>query len=87
MARRTKASDLFYHTAAWQRARAAYLRAHPCCETPGCREPATLVHHRVAIGAGGARLDPANFEALCAGCHGRQEGHAWGGRRRSDRET
>lgn len=59
----------------WRRVRANYLRAHPLCAhcaTIGRVEPATEVDHVVPIRRGGARLDPANLQALCKRCHSRK---------------
>lgn len=55
------------YDADWQRAREQYLRKHPFCEMSG--HVATMVHHKVPISQGGARLDEANFQALCDNCH------------------
>lgn len=60
----------------WENARRIYLHAHPLCE--GCAaagfydRPAREVHHKRALRDGGARLDPANFRALCKSCHSRR---------------
>ena len=56
----------------WQKARLAYLSRHPLCERceqAGVICPAILVHHRLAIRDGGARLDAGNMMALCNDCH------------------
>jgi len=37
-------------------------------------EAATMVHHKVALRDGGARLDPRNFMALSDNCHAIVEG-------------
>lgn len=87
-ARRTKRSDPFYHTEAWQKVRAAYLRDHPICEDPlreGCHRLASHVDHRIALSAGGAPYDAANLRALCPGCHARLPGHGWGARKETSR--
>lgn len=42
------------------------------CATIGRVEPATEVDHVVPIRRGGARLDPANLQALCKRCHSRK---------------
>ena len=52
----------------WQRASRAYLAAHPVCELCG-NQLASLVDHIVPLRAGGARLDPENFQALDVQCH------------------
>jgi len=61
----------------WRKARLAYLRQHPLCEdceAQGKIVTATMVHHKVAIKDGGARLDMRNLRALCNACHERIEG-------------
>lgn len=57
----------------WQRARAAYLRAHPLCvmcQAAGHVEPATVVDH-IEPHRGDRQLfwDEANWQSLCAHCH------------------
>ena len=80
-ARRTHANHTFYTSAAWRQARAAFLKAHPLCQA--CREEgrftlATVVDHIKPINEGGAPLDAAIFQALCAACHNRKSGsEAW----------
>lgn len=53
----------------WRQFRAQYLAAHPNCRR--CNRPATEVHHRKELRAGGAKYDPANLEPLCKRCHSR----------------
>lgn len=53
----------------WQQVARGVLQERPTCER--CGGVATVVHHRRPIREGGARLDPANLEALCRACHGR----------------
>ncbi|UYQ70654.1 HNH endonuclease [Pelagibacterium flavum] len=58
------------YDAAWSKARATHLARHPYC---ACGERATLVDHIVSIRkAPHRRLDPTNFESMCARCHGRK---------------
>lgn len=57
----------------WKRVRAAFLAAHPLCETcaaGGRITPASLVHHKVKAADGGGS-EEANLEALCDSCHSR----------------
>ena len=66
---------------AWRRARDAWLRQHPLCvrcESLGRVTAATMVHHKQAIKAGGARLDGDNFASLCFDCHEIVEGRRRG---------
>lgn len=63
------ATDPFYQRAAWRRFRTAVLRLRPVCETAGCGITATNVDHIVPRRRGGADLDAANVQALCASCH------------------
>lgn len=65
------------YTSDWQQVQARQLEAMPTCERCGAR--ATLVHHRVAISKGGARLDSANLESLCASCHATAHPERWQG--------
>lgn len=56
----------------WQAARDAYAKVHPWCERHlrrGVRRRTQIVDHRHPVKQGGARLDPANFEAQCRSCH------------------
>lgn len=57
---------------AWKRLRLWFLKRNPMCCHPGCDQPATVVDHRTAIASGGARMDPANLQALCATHHGQK---------------
>jgi 5-methylcytosine-specific restriction protein A len=52
----------------WRTLRAWFLSRHPVCVR--CGSPASLVDHVTPLEDGGARLDPANLQALCRGCHG-----------------
>ena len=69
--------------AGWQRARAAYLSAHPLCEmclAVGKHAPAVLVHHRVPLAEGGGN-DAGNLQSLCQRCHSAhhaRDGCRWG---------
>jgi len=84
-ARRGPGSRAFYKSAAWLKARAAYLARHPVCQADaGCDEPATEVDHIVEMSAGGAALDDANFVGLCKPHHSQKtarQANAFGGRR------
>lgn len=51
----------------WRVFAAHYLRLHPDCAKCGRR--ADRIDHRIAIRAGGARLDPRNCQSLCGSCH------------------
>ncbi len=60
------------YDAQWRAVRLAYLRRHPLCEdclAEGKTTPAVMVHHIVAIKAGGARLDPRNLRSQCTAHH------------------
>lgn len=61
----------------WRTVRHRYLGQHPLCErcdSAGKTEPATMIHHKVALRDGGKRLNPDNFMALCDNCHAIIEG-------------
>jgi 5-methylcytosine-specific restriction enzyme A len=51
----------------WERRRAAYLQQHPWCVM--CGQQAREVDHIVAVGAGGAMWDEANWQSLCRTHH------------------
>ena len=56
----------------WQRARSAFLRAHPVCECEDleCCVPATQVDHRVPHrGDESLFWDRSNWQAMSASCH------------------
>lgn len=58
----------------WQQCRDAFIKEHPVCADPFGRHvgrvvPADHVDHVVPLSKGGNRLDFANLQALCAGCH------------------
>jgi len=79
---RDKGSQAFYESAAWRRLRRIKLQANPLCEV--ClKEKATTADHIIPMKQGGAALDIANLQGLCAACHGRksiQEGSRFGKR-------
>jgi 5-methylcytosine-specific restriction endonuclease McrA len=50
----------------WVALRKEMLGRFPSC---ACGRPATIVHHVTPIKSGGARLDSANCETVCASCH------------------
>lgn len=57
-------------TAAWQKLRAAKMRANPVCEYPDCRHPAVAVDHIVPLAEDlSRRYDWANLQSLCAPHH------------------
>ena len=56
----------------WLQLSRAFRSAHPLCAI--CKEqgrltPSQQVHHVQPLTEGGARLDPANLQALCRRCH------------------
>ena len=70
----------FYQSRPWRgaslacRERAGWLCGR--CKAEGFTVAAALAHHRVAVTKGGAKLDPANLEALCFDCHEKEHGRA-----------
>jgi 5-methylcytosine-specific restriction protein A len=57
----------------WRTIRNLYISQHPLCElcqAAGRMVPATEVHHRVPLDAGGTNHDD-NLQALCKPCHSR----------------
>jgi predicted kinase len=73
---RSRAHASFYNSAAWRKARLAYLESvNHICER--CGAPAKVVHHRRYITAENlgdphVTLDHANLEALCQDCHNKE---------------
>lgn len=67
----------------WRRVREAYLAAHPLCEMcllEGKCVPASMVHHRRPLAAGGTNA-AENLQSLCDSCHGMhhaRDGSRWG---------
>lgn len=64
----------FYQSPEW-RALAASVKAKrgSQCEAPGCgRKGYVIADHKVELRDGGAALDEANIQLLCAPCHGRK---------------
>jgi 5-methylcytosine-specific restriction enzyme A len=61
------------YTSAWQKARVAYLRAHPLCvahKVAGELVPATVVDHIVPHKGDKALFwDSTNWQSLCKPCH------------------
>ena len=64
-----RAGKAIYNTKRWQMTRKAYLAKQPLCETEGCGEIATDVHHRVDLADGGDPWNLEGLEALCHSCH------------------
>lgn len=54
----------------WRMIRARFLALHYMCNVPGCRQPATDVHHVVPLSDGGTHAF-ANLQALCHAHHSR----------------
>lgn len=74
-----KAVDPFYLTPEYRRWRAIVIaRANGKCQWPGCgvAEPRMYADHIVERRDGGAPLDPANGQCLCARHHGVKTGQA-----------
>lgn len=72
---RTREKHALYNTARWRRFRLIILNDRPVCEycqRRGYLTASNEVHHRIALKAGGAPLDPNNVDALCKPCHSRE---------------
>jgi 5-methylcytosine-specific restriction protein A len=54
------------YTSKWEKARAAFLRAHPYCH---CGAAATEVDHAIPVALGGAMWDETNWQSLCRSHH------------------
>ena len=69
-----KANKYFYSSSKWRKFREMFLRLHPLCigYRHQCDGLATIVDHIVPIADGGAKLDTANCQPLCASCHSRK---------------
>jgi 5-methylcytosine-specific restriction protein A len=62
-----------YGTARWQKERSLFLSLFPLCFV--CREPSTVVDHRVPHqGDEAAFWNQANWQALCRYCHNAKTG-------------
>lgn len=60
------------YTKAWEKARDAFLLAHPACTEPGCKEKACHVHHAIRHHGNSAKFwDRSNWRGLCAQHHNR----------------
>ncbi|MGM7552595.1 HNH endonuclease [Myroides odoratimimus] len=62
----------FYNSRTWRKFRRAFLDKNPLCkmcEDNGEIVPATVADHIIPINKGGAELDEANLQGLCARCH------------------
>jgi 5-methylcytosine-specific restriction enzyme A len=65
-----KQADQFYSSPEWIALRDRVRReAGGRCQVPGCDKRGVYVDHIVEIRDGGARLDPANLQLLCAPHH------------------
>lgn len=68
-----KVADAFYRSPEWLAVRRAVEARDGkfcrCCGKAGVR---LFADHIVEIKDGGAKLDPANVQLLCGGCHGRK---------------
>jgi len=62
----------------WRRLRDWFIAANPVCRV--CGGLAHEVDHVQPLVYGGARLDPANLQALCRRCHGEKTGREHQGR-------
>ena len=74
------------YSAAWERARAGYLRSHPLCQCPDCGEgtlrlmPASVVDHKVPHKGDTALFwDRDNWQAMSKACHDRKTSREDGG--------
>jgi 5-methylcytosine-specific restriction enzyme A len=73
--RRSPEAHRFYRSKQWLAVRQAHLRHEPlcrACKAAGRIVPGYAVDHIVPIADGGARLDEANLQSLCAACHSRK---------------
>lgn len=54
----------------WKTLSAWTLRQEPLCRS--CQAPSSQVDHITPLSRGGAALDSANLQALCASCHSKK---------------
>ena len=60
----------FYNSKAWIALRNAFRIQNPLCvNVDQCGGATHTIDHIKAISEGGARLDPANLQALCKSCN------------------
>jgi len=64
--------DPFYWSLQWRAVRAAFIKSHPTCSTPGCGLPTTHVDHVLRRTAGGADYAEDNLRGYCTPCHNRK---------------
>jgi 5-methylcytosine-specific restriction protein A len=72
---RDEDSKKFYNSAAWAAASKRQLAREPLCAAclrAGRVRPAEIADHIIPIRDGGGRLDEANLQSLCRGCHNRK---------------
>jgi 5-methylcytosine-specific restriction protein A len=74
------------YTKAWEKARAAYLRAHPLCMCEECDEgrkrltAATVVDHKMPHRGDRALFwDSSNWQSMAKACHDRKTAREDGG--------
>ena len=67
---RDKASDKFYHSAAWLKVRKLVLAREPFCRA--CGMPASDIDHITPIKDGGDKLSLDNLQPLCKACHNKK---------------
>ncbi|WP_338000541.1 HNH endonuclease [Sporolactobacillus sp. CQH2019] len=66
----------FYRSAAWQKARHAYIvKRYGLCER--CGQPGTIVHHKIYLSPKNINnpsiaLNDEHFELLCKDCHNKE---------------
>lgn len=64
----SRRNQSFYDSPAWRKLRKWFARQNPVCvecRDEGIARTLDVVDHIVPIEQGGARLDPANLQALC----------------------
>lgn len=66
-------TDPFYASTAWRMMRRHILSKEPLCRV--CKAMASVVDHILSRKQGGADLDEANLQPLCAECHDRKRGY------------
>lgn len=76
--RRDKEMYSFYHSQAWIQLRAVKIKMNPLCEEcykQGRLKKAVIVDHILpAKECPDKRLDIANLQSLCVGCHNKKHG-------------
>jgi 5-methylcytosine-specific restriction protein A len=83
-----KTPDPLYVSSQWRKVRRLHLEEFPLCQRcmdQGRVTPATMVHHKQEVKAGGDPFATDNLESICLACHNVEHGATRGGVKSSER--